>query len=128
MLFFIITGREEVFPESYCWALEECTTQALRRAGWSAEPWVQKVVRCRPPNSLTTQAPTSPLRRPPPSNFVLVEVLLPHAKPAAEKEAFWAEFRAGVEARLPSIEPDIALRFVEMLGENVYFKRKAQPL
>jgi hypothetical protein len=73
---------------------------------------------CRPPNSLTTQAPTPPLRRPPPSNFVLVEVLLPHAKPAAEKEAFWAEFRAGVEARLPSIEPDIALRFVEMLGEK----------
>ena len=63
-----------------------------------------------------------------PPNFVLVEVLLPHAKPAAEKEAFWAEFCAGVEARLPSIEPDIALRFVEMLGENVYFKRKAHAL
>ncbi len=63
-----------------------------------------------------------------PPNFVLLEVLLPHAKPAAEKEAFWAEFRAGVEARLPSIEPDIALRFVEMLGENVYFKRKAHAL
>ena len=51
-----------------------------------------------------------------------------YAKPAAEKEAFWAEYRAGVEARLPSIEPDIALRFVEMLGENVYFKRKAHAL
>jgi hypothetical protein len=83
---------------------------------------------CRPPISPYHPGanPTASAAAPP--NFVLVEVLLPHAKPAAEKEAFWAEFRAGVEARLPSIEPDIALRFVEMLGENVYFKRKAQPL
>jgi hypothetical protein len=128
MLFFIITVREEVFPESYCWALEECTTQALRRAGWSAEPWVQKVVRLPPAEFTYHPGANHTASAAAPANFVLVEVLLPHAKPAVEKEAFWAEFRAGVEARLPSIEPDIALRFVEMLGENVYFKRKAQPL
>ena len=59
MLFFIITVREEVFPEIYCWALEECTTQALRRAGWSAEPWVQKVVRL-PPAEFTYHSGANP--------------------------------------------------------------------
>ena len=61
-------------------------------------------------------------------NFVLVEVLLPQPKPTAEKEAFWAEFQAGVLARLCSMEVDVFLRFVEMPGENVYFNRKEPPL
>jgi hypothetical protein len=59
---------------------------------------------------------------------VLVELLLPRPKPAAEKEAFWVEFRAGIEERLRSMKADVALRFVELLGENVYFHRKAPPL
>jgi hypothetical protein len=62
-----------------------------------------------------------------PPNFVLVEVLLPKPKPAAEKETFWAKFRAGFEARLGSMKTDIALHFVEMPRENLYFNRKAPP-
>jgi hypothetical protein len=54
--------------------------------------------------------------------------LLPRPKPAAEKKAFWTEFHAGLEARLYSLEADVALRFFEMPGEDVYFKRKAPPL
>ena len=121
MLFALITVREAVFPESYCWDLEECTRHALRAAGWSAEPWVQKVMRLPPAefNYHTGANPTAWAAAPP--NFVLVEVLLPQPKPAAEKEAFWAEFHAGLEARLYSLEADVALRFVEMPGEDVYF-------
>jgi hypothetical protein len=94
----IITVREELFPETYCWALQECMTQALRAAGWSAEPWVQKV-RAAPPAELTYK----PCANPDGSaaevpNFLFVEVLLP--RPKSEKEAFWVEFRAAVEARL----------------------------
>ena len=128
MLFVIITVREAVFPESYSWALEECTMQALRSAGWSAEPWLQKVVRL-PPAEFTyhrSADPTASAADPP--NFVLVEVLLPKPKPAAEKEAFWAEFHAGLEARLYSLEADVALCFAEIPGENVYFYRKGPPL
>jgi hypothetical protein len=44
----IVSVREELFPETYCWALQECMRQALRAAGWTAEPWVQKVVRLPP--------------------------------------------------------------------------------
>ena len=33
MLLVIITVQEEVFPEIYCWTLEECTMQALRGCG-----------------------------------------------------------------------------------------------
>jgi hypothetical protein len=55
----IITVREELFPETYCWALQECMTQALRAAGWSAEPWVQKVVRL-PPAELTYKPGANP--------------------------------------------------------------------
>src|SRR5258707_13264071 len=127
MLFFIITFREEVFPESYCWALEECTTQALRRAGWSAEPWVQKIVRL-PPAEFTYHPGTNPDSSAAIPNFVLVEVLLPRPRPTAEKEAFWVEFRAAVETRLPSKEPDLLLGFVELPGENLYYSRKASPL
>jgi len=125
MLLVIITAREEVFPESHCWALDECTMQALRGAGWLAEPCVQKVVRLPPGEFIYHPGvkPTAPSADPP--NFVLVEVLLPRPKPAAEKEAFWAEFHAGLEARLYSLEADVALRFVELPRENLYFNRKA---
>jgi hypothetical protein len=128
MLFVIITVREEVFPEIHFWALEQCTMQALRGAGWSAEPWVQKVARLPPaefiyhPGSKPTAAATDA------PNLVLVEVLLSQPKAATEKEAFWAEFRAGVEARLSSMEADVVLRFAEMPGDSVYFNRKAPPL
>jgi hypothetical protein len=128
MLLVIITVREEVFPEIHCWALEECMMQALRGAGWLAEPWLQKVVRV-PPAEFTYHPganPTASAADTP--NFVLVEVLLSQPKRAAEKEAFWAEFQAGVEARLCLMKVDIALRFVEMLSENVYFHRKSPPL
>jgi hypothetical protein len=123
----IITVREELFPETYYWALQECITQALRAAGWSAEPWVQKVVRLPPaeftykpgahPDGSTADVP----------NFLFVEVLLPGPRPKAEKEAFWVEFRAAVEARLRSKEPDLVLGFVELPGENLYYSRKALP-
>jgi hypothetical protein len=103
--------------------LQECMTQALRAAGWSAEPWVQKVVRLPPaeftykpgadPDGSTAEVP----------NFLLVEVLLPRPRPKAEKEAFWVELRAAVEARLRSKEPDLVLGFVEFPGENLYYNR-----
>ena len=123
----IITVREELFPETYCWALQECMTQALRAAGWSAEPWVQKVVRLPPaeftykpgdnPDGSTADVP----------NFLFVEVLLPRPRPKAEKEAFWVEFRAAVAARLRSKEPDLMLAFVELAGENLYYSRTPSP-
>jgi hypothetical protein len=100
--------------------------QALRGAGWSAEPWVQKVVRL-PPAEFIYQAKPTPSATDAP-NLVLVEVLLSQPKAATEKEAFWAEFRAGVEARLSSMEADVVLRFAEMPGDSVYFNRKAPPL
>jgi len=128
MLFVIITVREAVFPESYCWALEECTIQAIRGAGWSAEPWVQKVMRLPPAEFIYHPDANHTASAAAPPNFVLVEVLLPQPKLAAEKEAFWTEFHAGLEARLYSLEADVALRFFEMPGEDVYFKRKAPPL
>jgi hypothetical protein len=126
MLLVIITVREEVFPETDCWALEECTAQALQVAGWSAEPWVQKVVRL-PPAEFTYH-PGAPDGSAAVPNFVLVEVLLPRPRPTTEKEAFWVEFRAGVEARLRSKEPDLLLRFVELPSQNLYYSRKASPL
>ena len=128
MLLVIITVHEEVFPEIYCWTLEECTMQALRAAGWSAEPWVQKVVRL-PPAEFTYHTganPVGPAADVP--NFVLVEVLLPGPRPTANKQAFWAEFYAGVKARFCSKEADLLLRFLEVPGENLYFSRKAAPL
>jgi hypothetical protein len=125
MLLVIITVREEVFPESHCWALDECMMQALRGAGWLAEPWVQKVLRL-PPGEFIYHPGASPTASADDApKFLLVEVLLPQPKPAAEKEAFWAEFHAGFEARLPSMEADVALRFVEMPRENLYLHRKA---
>jgi len=99
MLFVIITVREAVFPESHCWALEECTMQALRSAGWSAEPWVQKVVRLPPAEFIYHCGANHAASVADPPNFVLVEVLLPQPKPAAEKKAFWAQFH-------PASKPD----------------------
>ena len=127
MLFVIITVREAVFPESYCWAVEECTMRALRSAGWSTEPWVQKVVRLPPAELIYHLGADHIARAAAPPNFVLVEVLLPQPKPAAEKEAFWTEFHGGLEARLYSLEADVALRFIEMPGKDVYFHRKVPP-
>jgi hypothetical protein len=108
--------------------LQECMTQALRAAGWSAEPWVQKVVRL-PPAEFTYK----PVANPDGSaadvpNFLLVEVLLPRPRPKVEKEAFWVGFRAAVEARLRSKEPDLVLGFIELPGENLYYSRKQSPL
>jgi hypothetical protein len=127
MLIVIITLREEVFPERYCWALEECTTRAFQAAGWSAEPWVQKIVRL-PPAEIIYHPGANPSGSAAVPNFVLVEVLLPRPRPTTEKEAFWVEFRAAVEKRLPSKEPDLILGFVELPGENLYYSRKASPL
>jgi hypothetical protein len=124
----IVTVREELFPETYFWALQECTAQALRAAGWSAEPWVQKVVRLPPAEFVYHPGATSDGSAADVPNFVLVEVLLHRSRPTAEKEAFWAEFRAGVEARLRSMEPDIMLGFVELSGENLYHSRKPSRL
>jgi hypothetical protein len=70
-----------------------------------------------PANLLTIPAQTPPLRQLT-LHFVLVEVLLPKPKPAAEKETFWAKFRAGFEARLGSMKTDIALHFVEMRAKT----------
>jgi hypothetical protein len=122
----IITVREELFPETYCWALQECMTEALRAAGWSAEPWLQKVVRL-PPAEFVYKPCANPDGADVP-NFLLVEVLLPRPRPKAEKEAFWVEFRAAVEARLPSKEPDLVLCFVELPDENLYYSRKPSSL
>jgi hypothetical protein len=127
MLLVIITVREEVFPQTHCWALEECTTQAIRVAGWSAEPWVQKIVRM-PPAEFTYHLGGNPDGSAAVSNFILVEVLLPRTRPTAEKEAFWVEFRAGVETRLRSDEPDLLVGFVELPSQNIYYSRKASPL
>jgi hypothetical protein len=97
----IITVREELFPETCCWALQECMTQALRAAGWSAESWVQKVVRL-PPAEFTYQPGANPDGSAADVPiFLLVEVLLSRPRPKAEKEAFWVEFRVGVEAHVP---------------------------
>jgi hypothetical protein len=127
MLFIIITVREAVFPESHCWALEECTMQALRSAGWSAEPWVQKVERLPPAEFIYHCGANHAASVADSPNFVLVEVLLPQPKPAAEKKVFWAQFHAGLEARLYSLDADVGLRFAEMPGENVYFHHKVPP-
>jgi hypothetical protein len=121
----IITVREELFPETYCWALSECMTQAVRAAGWSAEPWVQKVVRLPPAEFTYHPGANFDESVADVPSFVLVEVLLPRPRPTTEKEAFWVEFRAGVEARLRSKEPDLFLGFVELPGGNLYHSRKA---
>ena len=124
----IVTVREESFPETHCWALNECMTQAVQAAGWSAEPWAQKIVRL-PPAEFTYHPSVKPdgsaAEIP---SFILVEVLLLHSRPATEKEAFWVEFRAGIEARLRSKKPDILLGFVELTGENLYYSGKASSL
>jgi hypothetical protein len=124
----LITVREELFPETYCWALQECMTQALRAASWSAEPWVLKIARL-PPAELTYHPGANPNGSAAAvPNFVLVEVLLPRPRPTVEKESFWVEFRAAVEVRLRSKEPDLVLVFVELPGENLYYSRKPSPL
>jgi hypothetical protein len=128
MLLVIITVREEVFPEIYCWALQECTMQALRAAGWSTEPWLQKVVRLPPGEFTYHPSADSAATAGDVPNLFLVEVLLSWPRPTTEKEAFWAEFQAGVEAQLCSMEADLLLRFVEVPRENLYFSRKAPPL
>jgi len=123
MLLVIITVREEVFPESHCWALEECTMQGLQGAGWSAEPWMQKVVLLPPAEFIyhASANPSAPASETP--SFILVEVLLTQPKPAADKDSFWAGFKAGVETRLRTMQPDVVLRFIELPGETVYFHR-----
>ena len=120
----IITVRETLFPTASCWALQECVGQALRAAGWSAEPWAQKVVRL-PPAEFTYHPCGSAADIP---NFVMVEVLLARARPASEKETFWAEFRAAVKSRLRSKEPDLLLGFVELPRENLYYSGKTPSL
>jgi hypothetical protein len=88
---------------------------------------VQKVVRL-PPAELTYKPAANPdesVAEVP--NFLFVEVLLPRPRPKAEKEAFWVEFRAAVEARLRSKEPDLVLGFVELPDENLYYSRKPSP-
>jgi hypothetical protein len=127
MVIVVITVREEVFPDRFCWALEECTSSAFLAAGWSAEPWVQKIVRL-PPAEFTYHPGANPGGSTAVPNFVFVEVLLPGPKPASEKEAFSVEFCAAVETRLPSKVPDLLLGFVELPGENLYYSRKASPL
>jgi hypothetical protein len=124
MVFAVITVREEIFPESHCWILEECTMRAFARAGWQAEPWVQKIVRLPPAEFIyhTGAYPKAPATEPP--NFLLIEVLLPVAKSSDEKEAFWVGFRTCLETKLPSLEADLALRFVEMPNEKVFYHRK----
>jgi len=124
----IITVREELFPETHCWTLQDCMAEALRAAGWLAEPWVQKVVRL-PPAELSYHSGSHPeaLAAGVP-NFVLVEVLLHGSRPTTEKEAFWAAFSAGVQRRLPSKEPDVLLGFVELPSENFYYNRQVPPL
>ena len=102
--------------------------QAFRPVGWSAEPWVQKVVRLPPAEFTYHTSANSVGSAADVPNFVLVEVLLPRPRPTAEKEAFWAEFYAGIKARFCSKEADVLLRFVEVPGENLYFSRKAAPL
>ena len=124
----IITVREELFPETYYWDLQECMTLALRAAGWSAEPWVQKVVRL-PPAEFTYKPGANPDGSAADvPNFLLVEVLLARPRPKTEKQAFWDEFRAAVEARLRSKEPDLVLCFAELPCENLYYSRKPSPL
>ena len=124
----IITVREELFPETHCWMLQDCMAEALLAAGWSAEPWVQKVVRL-PPAEFAYHPGSHPAGSAPGvPNFVLVEVLLNGSKPTAEKEAFWAAFSADVRRRLPSREPDVLLGFVELPRENFYCNRQVPPL
>lgn len=118
----IITVREQLFPTSCCWALQECVTRALRAAGWSAEPWAQKIVRL-PPAEFSYHPGGSLVDIP---NFVLVEILLARARPAAEKETFWVELHAAVKSQLRSKEPDLLLGFIELPPENLYYS-KAPP-
>ena len=73
-------------------------------------------------NSRTREEPTVSRRGP---HRSILEILLTRPRPTTEKEAFWAEFQAGVEARLCSTEADVLLRFVEVPRENLYFSRKA---
>jgi hypothetical protein len=124
----IITVREELFSQTHCWAMGECMMQAVRAAGWSAEPWAQKVVRLPPAEFMYRPGanPDGTVREIP--NFILVEVLMSRPRPTSEKEAFWLAFRAAVEERLRSREPDLLLGFVEVPGENVYYSREAPPL
>jgi hypothetical protein len=124
----IITVREELFSETYCWALQECMTQAPQAAGWSAEPWVLKVVRLPPAELTYKHGPNSDGSSNHVPNFILVEVLLQRQRLKAQKEAFWVEFHAAVEARLRSKEPDLVLGFVELPGENLYYSKKSSPL
>jgi len=120
MALVIITVREHFFPESCCWALYECVTLASRRAGWSAEPWAQKVVRLSAAEFTyhtwaEANRPATDL-----SNLILVEVLLIRPRPTTEKEAFWLELRSGVESRLRARDPALLLRFAEYSRENFY--------
>ena len=101
----IINVREHTFPETYCWALQECVTLASRAAGWEADPSAQKVVRLSTAEFKYhpgAKADGSVVDVP---NFILIEVLLARPRSAAEKKAFWSELRAGVEARLRTKEP-----------------------
>jgi hypothetical protein len=99
----IVTVREESFPETHCWALDECMTQAVQAAGWSAEPWAQKIVRL-PPAEFTYH----PSVRPDGSaaeipSFILVEVLLLHSRPATRRRcsgsSFAQELKRGSDPR-----------------------------
>src|SRR5260221_12858736 len=101
MLIVIITVREEVFPDRYCWTLEQCTTRAFQAAGWSAEPWAQKIVRL-PPAGFTYHPGTNPASSAAIPKFVLAEALLSRSRSTAEKEAVSGQFRAAADMRLPT--------------------------
>ena len=124
----IVTVREESFPETYCWALQECVTLAFRAAGWGAEPSAQKVVRLPPAEFIYHPGANPDGSAVDIPNFVLIEVLLGRPKSPAEKKAFWSELRASVEARLRIKEPDLVLRFVELRKEDLYYSRESPPL
>jgi hypothetical protein len=121
----IITVREELFRQSECWTLQECTIQALRAAGWSEQPWAQKVLRL--PAAEFVYHPSRAQVDAEGVNFVLVEVLLLQPRPTPEKEAFWRQFCASMEESLCTIAPDVLLGFVEVPAENAYYSRSAPP-
>ncbi len=123
----IITVREHLFPESCCWALQECVTLASQSAGWSAEPWAQKVMRLSASEFTYHAGAKANQSTVDIANFVLVEVLLMRPRPTAEKNAFWLELSSGVEARLQARDPALLLRFVEYSRGNFY-SSQASPL
>jgi hypothetical protein len=123
----IITVREHLFSESCCWVLQECVTLASQSAGWSAEPWAQKVIRLSAAEFTYRAGAKANQSAADISNFILMEVLLMRPRPTAEKNAFWHELSSGVESRLRARDPALFLRFVEYSRENFY-SSQASPL